>query len=75
MGIRQRQIIELLMIEVTRSQMTRILGSLPAEAFDRIGVHSVDGPMALRTLLQRITNHIPHHAKFIAAKRQAMESA
>ena len=28
--------------------------------------------MTLRTLLERITGHIPHHIQFIAEKRQAM---
>lgn len=65
---------ELKLIEVTRSQMARILRSLPEQAFERTGVHSVDGPMTLRTLLQRITNHIPHHAQFIAEKRRAMST-
>ena len=65
---------EINLIEVTRSQMARILRSLPPEAFERTGIHSVDGPMTLRTLLERITNHIPHHAQFIEEKRRAMES-
>jgi uncharacterized damage-inducible protein DinB len=66
---------ELRLIDVTRSQMARILRSLPPEAFDRTGIHSVDGAMTLSTLLERITNHIPHHAQFIAEKRQALKSA
>lgn len=66
---------EICLMEITRRQMTRILRTLSLSAFDRIGVHSVDGPMTLRTLLERITGHIPHHAKFIAEKRQAMEAA
>ena len=63
---------ELRMIEVTRNQMTRILRSLPPEVFKRTGIHSVDGPMSLRSLLERITNHIPHHVEFIEEKRRAM---
>ena len=59
-------------MEVTRSQMVRILRS-PAAAFERTGIHSVDGAMTLRTLLERITNHIPHHTQFIAEKRKAMD--
>jgi len=66
---------EIKLIEVTRSQMARILRSLPPEAFERTGIHSVDGPMTLRTLLERITNHIPHHVQFIEEKRRAMKSA
>jgi uncharacterized damage-inducible protein DinB len=63
---------ELQLIEVVRSQMARILRTLPPAAFDRTGLHSVDGPMTLRSLLERITNHIPHHARFIEEKRQAI---
>ena len=66
---------ELTMIEITRSQMARILRTLSPEAFGRTGIHSIEGPMTLRTLLERITNHIPHHAQFIEEKRRAMESA
>ena len=66
---------EIKLMEVTRSQMARILRSLPAEALERTGIHSVDGPMTLRTLLERITGHVPHHVQFIAEKRQAMQSA
>jgi uncharacterized damage-inducible protein DinB len=63
---------ELRLIETVRSQMTRIIRSLPPEAFERTGIHSVEGPMTLRTLLERITNHIPHHVQFIEEKKKAM---
>ena len=63
---------EIKLMEVTRSQMARILRSLPAEAFERTGIHTVDGPMTLRTLLERITGHIPHHVQFIEEKKQAL---
>jgi hypothetical protein len=63
---------ELRLIVVVRSQMARILRTLPAEAFDRTGIHSVDGPMTLKSLLKRITNHIPHHVSFIEEKRAAL---
>lgn len=65
---------ELQMIEVTRSQMARILRRVPDEAFEKTGVHSVDGPISLQALLERITNHIPHHAGFIREKRAALEA-
>ncbi len=64
---------EIRLIEVVRSQTARILRTLPPEAFARTGIHSIDGPMTLKDLLERITNHIPHHAAFIQEKRRAME--
>jgi hypothetical protein len=70
----QRDIaIELDLIEVVRKHLASILRTLPAESFQRVGVHSRDGDLSLETLLRRITNHVPHHAAFIAKKRQALE--
>ena len=66
---------ELLMIESVRKHVVRILRTLQPEAFDRTVNHSEDGPITLRTLLERITNHIPHHVQFIEEKREAMASA
>jgi uncharacterized damage-inducible protein DinB len=63
---------ELRVIEATRVQMARIVRSLPTEAFERTGIHSVDGAMTLTTLLERITNHITHHSQFIEEKKQAL---
>ena len=63
---------ELAIIEQTRQQMARILRTLPAEAFERIGVHSERGPRTLEQLLTGATNHIPHHVKFIHEKRRAL---
>ena len=59
-------------IEVIRRQMSAILNSLPEEAFQRTGVHAIDGPLTLQTYIERITNHIPHHARTIADKRRAL---
>lgn len=47
--------------------------ALPPKSFERTGIHSVEGPMTLGSLLERITNHIPHHAQFIEEKKRAME--
>jgi uncharacterized damage-inducible protein DinB len=63
---------ELTLIETVRSQMGRILKTLSESDFARTGKHSADGPLSLRVLLERITNHIPHHAKFIDEKRHAL---
>lgn len=63
---------ELQLIEVVRRQMARILQTLSEDGFQRIGRHAEDGPLALETLLQRISDHIPHHVRFIAEKRKAL---
>ncbi len=64
---------ELELIQAVRNQMARILRTLPPEVFTRTGIHSVGGPMTLGTLLERITNHIPHHVHFIEEKKRAMK--
>lgn len=65
---------ELQLIESVRRHVARILRTLPAEAFQRTGIHSADGPLTLETLLRRITGHIPHHVRFIEEKRKALAS-
>ncbi|MEZ6131231.1 MAG: DinB family protein [Planctomycetaceae bacterium] len=60
------------LIETTRQQMARILKTLSPDEFRRTGNHSEDGPFDLKTLLTRITNHIPHHVQFIKEKRRAL---
>jgi hypothetical protein len=55
-------------IEVTRSQMARILRFLPSEGFERTGIHAVRGQVTLRVLLEAI---IPHHVQFVEENRQA----
>lgn len=64
--------VELDFIALARKHMGPILRSLKPEDFQRTGVHSVRGPVALEKLLQQITDHIPHHIKFIAEKRAAL---
>jgi uncharacterized damage-inducible protein DinB len=63
---------ELDLIKAVRAHMLPILHSCDANAFQRTGVHSLDGPMTLETLLQRIADHIPHHVAFIDEKLQKM---
>lgn len=66
---------ELQLIEAVRRHEARILRSLDIEDFQRIGLHSEDGPLSLETLLRRIEGHIPHHVKFIEEKRKALEAS
>ncbi|HYT92939.1 MAG TPA: DinB family protein [Gemmataceae bacterium] len=63
---------ELSIIERTRGQLARILRTLPDDALQRVGVHNERGPRTLEQLLTTATNHIAHHVKFIAEKRQAL---
>lgn len=63
---------ELTLIAIVRKQMAAILRTVPEADFQRVGRHSEAGPLSLRTFLERITGHIPHHLPFIAEKRQAL---
>lgn len=63
---------ELAIVDNTRKQMARILKALKPEDFSRVGIHNEAGPRTLEQLLATITNHIPHHVKFIEEKRRAL---
>ena len=63
---------QLRLIEILRSHTARILRTLPEAAFQRVGVHSEDGPLTLEKLLVRVTKHLPHHVAFIVEKRKAL---
>ena len=63
---------EVSLIAAVRAHMFRTLSACDIEAYQRTGVHSTDGPMTLETLLERITQHIPHHIEFIKAKLAAL---
>ena len=63
---------ELAIIERTRSQLARILRTLPDSALERVGVHNERGELSLLRLLTITTDHITHHLPFVHAKRQAL---
>jgi hypothetical protein len=63
---------ELLLIALIRQHVARILRTLKPEDFQRRGIHSEAGPLTLEAFVQRSTNHIPHHVKFIEEKRKAL---
>jgi uncharacterized damage-inducible protein DinB len=63
---------ELEMVAVVRRQMATILRELRAEDFQRTGNHSEAGSLTLETLLQRISDHVPHHIRFIEEKRKSL---
>lgn len=60
---------ELQLIESVRRHMARILRTLATNTFQRTVNHSEAGSLTLEQLLANITNHIPHHIKFIEEKR------
>jgi len=60
---------ELDVISSVRRQVARLLRTLDSAAFERVGIHSTDGPLTLGVLVKRIAGHIPHHAEFIRQKR------
>ena len=64
---------ELNVITAVRGHMLPILRSLSTADYQRTGQHSLDGIMTLHTLLQRITDHIPHHLAFIQEKIAALK--
>lgn len=66
---------ELVLIEVIRRHIGRILAAQPPEAYDRVGIHSTDGSLSLGTVLERVIAHIPHHVKFINAKRERLAAS
>jgi hypothetical protein len=63
---------ELAVVEIIRKEVSRILGDLGEQDFQRHGIHSEYGPLTLETILMRVTNHIPHHVRFIEEKRKAL---
>jgi uncharacterized damage-inducible protein DinB len=63
---------QLRLIELCRSHVTRLLRTLTDGDLSRRGIHSEAGPLTLEQLLLRVTNHVDHHLKFIASKRQAL---
>ena len=66
---------ELDLVAAVRRHLTGILRHLDPSALQRTGRHSVDGPLTAATFLQRITNHLPHHLRFIQEKREALRRA
>ena len=53
--------LSLALIAATHARWTRLLESLPDEAFDRALIHPVNGPMTLEKLVQMYAWHGRHH--------------
>jgi hypothetical protein len=63
---------ELAVVDLTRKKMARVLRKLPAEAANRVGIHSFKGLVSLEAILTSAVQHIPHHVAFIEEKRKAL---
>ena len=63
---------ELMLLETMRRQMARILSALAPQVWSRQCVHSEVGLMTLEQMVKAEVDHIPHHIRHIAEKRQAL---
>lgn len=63
---------ELNFLTATRQHVAVILRELKADDFQRIGIHAESGRMTLEDLLRNISNHVPHHVRFIDEKRKSL---
>lgn len=64
---------EVACIGAVRRQMARILQAQPAQAWQRVGIHSKDGERTLEQLLGKAIDHLEHHLGFVRTKRQRLE--
>lgn len=64
----------LVLFEVGRRQMARVLRALPDEAFARAGTHNVKGRVTLGELIPSYTQHVTHHLEFLKAKRERLKA-
>lgn len=61
-----------LLFEANRKWIAAFLRALPADAWQREGVHSERGIVTIPKLMQTMIEHVPHHEKFAVAKRNAL---
>jgi hypothetical protein len=64
---------EIQLIMAMRQHMGNILRFIDVRDFERRGIHAIEGPLTLADLLQRATDHIPHHVHYIEEKRKALK--
>lgn len=58
------------LIEVLRRQVGRILRAVPDADLDRAGTHNVMGRQTVADVLGYAVRHVDHHVKFIVEKRE-----
>jgi DinB superfamily len=57
------------LFDLARRQLARSLRKLSPETFDRTGIHSEVGKVALGTQIKKYNEHLEHHLAFIRKKR------
>jgi len=63
---------ELLLIELLRKQVVRILRTLKPEDFQRRAIYSGTGALTLEEMVQKRTEHFLNHVQSIDEKRKAL---
>jgi len=61
------------LFDLARKQLVHVLRSLPAETFDRSGIHTEVGRVTLGSQLRKYNEHLEHHLGFIRKKRAMLE--
>lgn len=64
--------LDLRLLEVQREQMSADLEHLPAEAWNRVAMHSENGPQTLLEIFDHAVDHLESHLSAIAEKRRAL---
>lgn len=57
------------LFDLNRLQFARVLRRLPPAAFERKGIHSERGEIAVGESISMMIEHLDHHLKFIHEKR------
>lgn len=63
---------ELLLLEVTRKQISRILRAVPPDWLQRQGVHNKSGPQTAEQIIGKANAHLAHHLGFVREKRKKL---
>jgi uncharacterized damage-inducible protein DinB len=66
---------ELKLIDAVRTHTAEILRTISSDQWEFMGTHSVDGPISVVELVERITDHLHHHLKFIREKKERLGAA
>jgi uncharacterized damage-inducible protein DinB len=73
LGYESRDVEEdLRLIELTRSQLSRILAAADPVVFERVAIHDKVGEQTLRQLVEHPVEHLLHHLAFAEEKRAAL---